>query len=113
MGRNINIPWDHVQGEPRVGNGDYVAAMRHVVLPVAEEFRPELVIVSAGFDAVRRDPVGGCRVSPEMFGYMTHLLLGLGAPTVLLLEGGYNLDMTAKSVASCLEVLQGAAPRIP
>ena len=44
---------------------------------------------------------------------MTHVLLGLGAPTVLLLEGGYNLDMTARSVSSCLEVLQGAAPQLP
>ena len=112
-GRNVNVPWDHLPGETRVGDGDYVAVMRHVVIPIAEELKPELVIVSAGFDAVKGDPVGRCRVSPECFGYLTHLLLGLGVPTVLLLEGGYNLDMTSKAVGSCLAVLQGASPRVP
>lgn len=63
--------------------------------------------MSAGFDAVKGDPIGKCRVTPACFGYMTHMLIGLGAPLALLLEGGYNLDMTARSVASCLRVLQG------
>lgn len=64
QGLNINIAWSHWPGEARVGNGDYVAALRHVILPVAEEWRPQLVLVSAGFDAVEGDPVGQCHVTP-------------------------------------------------
>lgn len=92
LGYNVNIAWNHFAGESTVGDADYMAAFRHVIVPIAEEYQPQLVIVSAGFDAVAGDPIGNCRVSPECFGYMTHMLNSVGAPVVLLLEGGYNLQ---------------------
>ena len=55
LGFSVNVPW--LQGE--MGNGDYMAAFQHVLLPIAYEFNPSLVIISAGFDAAVGDPIGG------------------------------------------------------
>lgn len=51
----MNVPW--LTGG--MGNGDYMAAFQHVLLPIAYEFNPTLIIVSAGFDAAIGDPIGG------------------------------------------------------
>lgn len=80
-GRSLNIPWDG----PGAGDGDYISALTRLVIPAAYEFGPDLVIVSAGFDAAAGDPLGGCRVTPECYGHMTALLMPV-APLVLLLE---------------------------
>jgi histone deacetylase 6 len=65
-----------------------LAAFHHIVLPIAREFGPELVFVSAGFDAAEGDAIGGCRVTPEGFAHMTALLLSLaGGRVILCLEG--------------------------
>ena len=83
-----------------------------VLLPVAREFGPDIILVSAGFDAAAGDPIGGCNLTPECFGAMTAALMPI-APTVLLLEGGYNLRSTALSTEACLRVLLGeAAPQL-
>jgi histone deacetylase 6 len=79
------------------------------LLPIAYEFNPSLIIVSAGFDAAHGDPLGGCHVSPACYGHMTALLQPV-APLVLLLEGGYNLAATAASVEACVRVLCGEQP---
>jgi hypothetical protein len=80
-GFTLNVPW----GGPGAGDGDYIAAFTRVLLPVAYEFGPDLLIVSAGFDAADGDPLGGCRLSPACFGHLTALLQPV-APLVLLLE---------------------------
>ncbi|PNH00299.1 Histone deacetylase 6, partial [Tetrabaena socialis] len=105
LGFTINVAWNG----SGVCDADMLAAFRHVILPVASEFRPDLVIVSAGFDAVEGDPLGGCCVSPAAFGHFTALLAAL-APSVLLLEGGYNLTATAAATEACMRVLLGEAP---
>jgi len=51
----VNVPWTC----GGLGDGDYLAAFHHVVLPIASEFAPDLLIVSAGFDAAEGDPLGG------------------------------------------------------
>jgi hypothetical protein len=104
-GFTVNVPWDAAN----IGNGDYMAAMHDVVLPIAREFAPNLILISAGFDAAEGDPIGGCCLTPECFGNMTAQLMPI-APTVLLLEGGYNLLSTAVSTEACLRVLLGEAP---
>lgn len=101
-GYTVNVPWD----AGNIGNGDYMAAMQQVILPIAREFAPNLILISAGFDAADGDPIGGCCLTPECFGQMTADLLPI-APTVLLLEGGYNLLSTAVSTEACLRVLLG------
>jgi hypothetical protein len=92
-----------------VGDGDYLAAFNSVLLPIAKAFDPSVILISAGFDAARGDPIGGCEVSPACYGHLTASLLAL-APCVLLLEGGYNLRSTALSTEACLRVLLGQAP---
>ena len=83
--------------------------MAHVILPIAAEFAPDLIILSAGFDAAEGDPIGGCCVSPAGFAFMTHALAGI-APVAAVLEGGYNLSATAAGVAATAGVLLGGRP---
>lgn len=57
-----------------MGNADYLAAFLHVLLPLAFEFDPELVLVSAGFDSAIGDPEGQMQATPECFAHLTQLL---------------------------------------
>ncbi|KAJ2931488.1 hypothetical protein H1R20_g5629, partial [Candolleomyces eurysporus] len=75
------------------------------------EFAPELVIISAGFDAAEGDELGECLVTPAGYAHMTHMLSGLaGGKVVVALEGGYNLDSISKSALAVTRVLLGQAP---
>ncbi len=65
--------------------GDYLAAFNHVLLPIAYEYAPDLIIASAGFDAAEGDPIGGCHVTPDCFAHMTAMLQPV-APLAVLLE---------------------------
>ncbi|XP_041347489.1 histone deacetylase 6-like [Gigantopelta aegis] len=113
-GFNINIPWNKTDRE-QPGTSEYIAAFHQIVMPVAYEFAPELVLVSAGFDAARGDPLGGLDVTPECYGQMTHMLSGLAnGKVVLILEGGYNLNSISASMAMCTSVLLGnQCPLVP
>ncbi|XP_033029881.1 histone deacetylase 6 isoform X3 [Lacerta agilis] len=103
-GFTLNVPWNC----PRMGDPEYLAAFHQIVMPVSYEFNPELVLVSAGFDAARGDPLGGCLVTPECYAHMTHLLLGLaGGKVVVVLEGGYNLESISESMTMCTRSLLG------
>ncbi len=96
------------------GHDEYIAAFREVLLPVAREFDPEFVLVSAGFDAHRDDPLASIELDAESFAEMTHALMGLAdehcaGRMVLLLEGGYSLTALRDSVRATLGAL--ASPR--
>lgn len=107
MGYTVNIAWNG----PRMGDTEYMAAWHRLVLPIAYEFNPELVLISAGFDAARGDPLGGCLVTPEGYAHLTHLLMGLaGGRIILVLEGGYNLTSISESMAACTRTLLGDPP---
>jgi len=117
-GRYINIAWnsgdtgaDEGLLPPLIGSfgdADYLYAFREIVLPVAWQFVPDLVIISAGFDAVMDDPIGGCDVTPWGFAQMTQMLAGLAQGKVLMvLEGGYNVPIVAECVSECMRVLLG------
>ncbi|TPX44264.1 hypothetical protein SeMB42_g04392 [Synchytrium endobioticum] len=106
-GRNINIPWPR----PHMGDREYMYAFHRVVMPIAREFRPEFVIVSAGFDCAAGDPLGECCVTPAGFANMAYQLCSLAnGKVVMALEGGYNIRSIAKSVAECCAVLLGLPP---
>ncbi|XP_054859461.1 histone deacetylase 6 isoform X2 [Eublepharis macularius] len=106
-GFTVNVPWNC----PRMGDSEYLAAFHQIVMPISYEFNPELVLVSAGFDAARGDPLGGCLVTPECYAHMTHLLLGLaGGKVALVLEGGYNLESISESMTMCTRSLLGDPP---
>jgi hypothetical protein len=101
-GYNVNLAWE---GEG-LGDHDYLAAFQQVLVPIAEEYGPDLIIVSAGFDAAQDDPIGCCNVTPHCYGQLTQMLMNV-APVVLVLEGGYNLRSTAESTEACVRVLVG------
>ena len=106
-GRNVNIGW-HDQG---MGDGEYMAAFQRIVMPIAQEFDPDLVIVSAGFDAAVGDELGGCFVTPACYSHMTHMLMSLANGKVAVcLEGGYNLKAISQSALAVAKTLMGEPP---
>ncbi|XP_041655286.1 histone deacetylase 6 [Cheilinus undulatus] len=106
-GFNVNVAWSG----GRMGDSDYLAAFHQVVMPIATEFNPSLVLVSAGFDAARGDPLGGYNVTPEGYAHLTHLLMSLaGGRVLVILEGGYNLTSISESMAMCTSMLLGDPP---
>ena len=97
-GTNINIAWTYAN----MGNTEYAAAFSEIILPILSEWSPDLILVSCGFDAAKGDLLGDCDLSPEMYFSMTKSLLQVcGAPIVVALEGGYNLDV----IAQCMEAV--------
>ncbi|XP_056000033.1 histone deacetylase 6-like [Ostrea edulis] len=103
-GRTVNVAWN----DGSKGDADYIAAFHHLVLPVAYEFAPDLVIVAAGFDAEKSDPLGGYRLTSAVFGHMTRMLMGLADGKVaLILEGGYSLDGASQCMSMCISSLLG------
>lgn len=106
-GRNVNIAWDSTG----MTDADYIFAFQEVVMPIGMEFDPDLVMISAGFDAADGDPLGGCFVSPAGYGHMTHMLKQLAkGKVVACLEGGYNLRAISKSSLAMVRVLMGEPP---
>ncbi|CAL8237979.1 unnamed protein product [Merluccius merluccius] len=104
-GFNVNIPWSG----GRMGDSDYLAAFHHIVLPIATEFNPGLVVVSAGFDAARGDPLGGYHVTPEGYAHLTHLLCSLaGGKVLIILEEDSGLDQLTQGLAT-LDINQATA----
>lgn len=110
-GFNVNIAWNNGP----MGDSEYIAAFQQIVMPIAYEFGPELVLVSAGFDAALGDPLGNYLVTPLGYGHMTHMLSSLANGRVILaLEGGYHLAAIANSMAMCTSILLGdACPHLP
>lgn len=109
-GNNVNIAWNG----PGATDGDYLVAFNQVVMPIATEFGPDFVFVSAGFDAADGDPIGECKVTPRGFALMTHRLMELAAGRLLLvLEGGYNIPVVADSAEACLRCLLGEPIPLP
>ncbi|XP_042352616.1 polyamine deacetylase HDAC10 isoform X4 [Plectropomus leopardus] len=108
-GFNINVPWNKVG----MKNSDYLSVFCHVLLPVAYEFCPDLVLVCAGFDSAIGDPEGEMCASPDIFAHLAHLLMNLaGGKLCAVLEGGYNLTSLPQSVCQTVQTLLGdPAPR--
>jgi acetoin utilization deacetylase AcuC-like enzyme len=98
-GCTLNIPLPAGTGEDR-----YLEAFDRQVLPGLHRFGPELLLISAGFDAHRDDPLGGMRLSEGSFAQFTARVKDL-APIVSVLEGGYDLEALARSVEAHLTVL--------
>jgi len=105
-GRTINLP---VGGG--TGGDVWRALVEHVVLPAAGAFAPQLILVSAGFDAHAADPLGGCEVQTEDFADMARQVRELGracrAPVGAILEGGYEPRALADCVLATMRALAG------
>jgi acetoin utilization deacetylase AcuC-like enzyme len=105
-GYSLNLPVPGGSGEE-----EFCGLVEHVVLPVARAFDPDLVLVSAGFDAHRADPVGGCALDTPSYAQLARQVLTLEKPVGYVLEGGYDLDALAGSTAAAMEALMsGEAP---
>ncbi|KAL7745604.1 hypothetical protein ACLKA6_009826 [Drosophila palustris] len=103
-GFNVNIPWN----KKGMGDLEYALAFQQLIMPIAYEFNPQLVLVSAGFDAAIGDPLGGCKVTPEGYGLFTHWLSALAGGRVLVcLEGGYNVNSISYAMTMCTKTLLG------
>ena len=95
------------------GSAKFRAAFENVILPQLQKFSPELIIVSAGFDAHYRDPLASLNLRSEDFGWVTHKLMDVadtsaGGRIVSVLEGGYDLQGLKESVAAHVTALMGA-----
>uniref|UniRef100_A0A674EFV7 Histone deacetylase n=2 Tax=Salmo trutta TaxID=8032 RepID=A0A674EFV7_SALTR len=108
-GFNVNVAWTGGL-DPPMGDAEYLAAFRTVVMPIAHEFSPDMVLVSSGFDAVNGHPapLGGYKVSAKCFGFLTRQLMGLaGGRVVMALEGGHDLTAICDASEACVRILLG------
>src|SRR6201994_1972454 len=99
--------------EPEEGSGRLRAAFENTILPNLSKFSPELIIISAGFDAHHRDPLASINLKAEDFGWVTKKLMDLadrtaGGRIVSVLEGGYDLQGLKESVAAHVSALMGS-----
>jgi len=110
-GFTVNVPLP-----PGCGDAEYHAVMDQLLVPIADAWRPQLILVSAGFDADARDALAEMHVTTAGFAAMCSTVVSLaakhaGGRLALVLEGGYDLAALADGVHACVEVL--AAPRVP
>jgi len=106
-GYTLNLPL-----EPRTGDRELVEAFDLEVVPALETFRPDLILVSAGFDAHHADAMGDLELTDASYIHMTRRLCEVaqrlcGGRIVSVLEGGYNLASLSSSVVAHLRTLQG------
>lgn len=107
LGYTINAP------VPKGSDGElWISVLEHVIIPAARQFKPQLVLISAGFDAHRDDPLGGCMLDAESFEQMAchvrDMAREVQAPIGAVLEGGYNLEALAECVVRTITALDGA-----
>jgi acetoin utilization deacetylase AcuC-like enzyme len=117
-GYTVNLPFPG-----GCGDAEYDDAWRQVVEPIAHRYEPQFVLISAGFDAHVRDPLGGMRLTEHAFQAMTRSLMSVaaayaGGRCAAILEGGYDLLAICNSASAVLEEMRGAevplvAPPLP
>ena len=109
---NLNVPFDG-----GAGDAEYAALVEDLLAPSLSRFDPDLLLVSAGFDAHRHDPISRMRVSTEGYGHLGAAVRDVAdrcdAALAFVLEGGYGLDALAESVGMVQEVFDGREPVEP
>jgi acetoin utilization deacetylase AcuC-like enzyme len=106
-GFTVNVPLS-----PGPGDAEYMQVFEEILEPIALEYQPDIVFVSAGFDIYYQDPLGGMQVTPEGFGNLARIVLDSAKETchgkvVFVLEGGYHLEGLRDSVREVLKTLRG------
>ncbi len=104
-GYTVNVPMP-----PGMGDIEFIRIYERILAPIIEQYKPEFILVSAGFDIFIEDPLGGMKVTPEGFAKLTRMLTDqadkvCGGNIVFLLEGGYNLDGLWISTKEMIEEL--------
>ena len=101
VGRNVNVACTHAAGG--FGDAEYAAIFETLVMPIARAFAPSVVVLAAGFDSARGDPIGGFDLTPEGYACMVRALLTLARGRLLVVpEGGYNAQSQAMAMDACL-----------
>jgi acetoin utilization deacetylase AcuC-like enzyme len=113
VGFSVNVPLAGGQGD-----AEYMQIFRRVLQPIAVEFRPDLILISAGFDAHESDPLAAISLSSRAFWEMTVVLREISAECcpgrmAALLEGGYSLTALSEGVSQVLKALMGAESELP
>ncbi len=103
---------------PGVGDDEFLSLCQRILVPVSAEFKPDIVLVSAGFDGHFADPLGGMRQTTEGFRELCALVRRIAdeyadGKLLLVLEGGYDLAALHDCVRVCVEVMAGSSPAAP
>jgi acetoin utilization deacetylase AcuC-like enzyme len=106
-GYTVNIPLPGYQG-----NSDYASVFNDIILPIGREYKPELILVSCGFDIYGGDPLGLMEVTAPGFAYFTRCMVNLaeelcGGKLLITLEGGYDLNGQRDGAMAVLSELCG------
>jgi acetoin utilization deacetylase AcuC-like enzyme len=111
-GTKVNVPLPS-------GTGDegYLMVYREILKPIALEFKPDFILVSAGHDPHKADPLGGMKLTSTGFGALAGVVKDIAdrccpGKLVATLEGGYNLEAQAEAVVSELKAFQGEVPDV-
>jgi len=106
QGKTLNIPLS-----PGYGDGDYFQIYEQCIKPVVEEFCPDILLVSVGYDIHYNDPLGGMLVTPKGFEGIMHILLEVAqtcceGKLMAVLEGGYNIEGQTESIKATLNMMR-------
>ncbi len=101
-GYTVNLPLP-----PGTTSGEYLYAFKEIVMPLAEQFKPELILVSAGYDTHASDPLGGFLLTEECYYSIGKALSETGKKLVFALEGGYSLGALPESVHATILGVKG------
>jgi acetoin utilization deacetylase AcuC-like enzyme len=106
-GYTVNVPLS-----PGMGDADYIYVFNNVLIPITDLYKPEAVLVSAGFDTHYNDPLGGMGVTEAGYATMTRILLDIAkkhsnGKTLFALEGGYDLTGLTNSVKAVIMEMRG------
>ena len=105
LGSTLNVPLSGGHG-----NQDYIDAFEDQLVPAMKTFKPDFILISAGFDAHYSDPLAGMQLTEKGYVSLTKIVMNLAdefsqGRIISLLEGGYHLDVLARSVAAHIEAL--------
>lgn len=107
LGYTVNVP---LRSGP--GDAEFVKIYKRILEPLAQKYKPDLLLLSAGFDIYKRDPLGGMKVTSSGFATLARILMNIAEAHcqgrfVVTLEGGYNIDGQAQSVKAMLKEMRG------
>jgi len=106
-GFTLNVPM-----APHSGDADYRRAFQETILPKLRDYKPQVLLISAGYDAATEDPLASIDLTTEMFGWMTRQLVAIAdefceGRVISTLEGGYDLQALSRGVVAHVQAMIG------
>ena len=116
-GYHINVAWNTDAESEGTGSGpgahEYRYACEQLLFPIAKEFKPDLILISCGFDSAIHDPLGESQLCPLAYYWMTRELLNICEKMVVIQEGGYNTDFLGQHASGVVKALLKIIPESP